>query len=348
MARGMGRSRGRGSTIGSVMQGVTPISSAVLEFRQGGSVIATSTTSLDGTYTAPSLSAGTYDIMCHPPLSYQMSLSEPETRSYVHPNGLLPSFAVESAHYAQDFQGFADTTALRTASNWDLNPLMSSTIDWQSGGTGPVTLDVTGGPGGTKAMMFEWPTGGVQAQQHIGPLFRWNHAGAGLDADDIWILWTHRFSDPFWVNVAYPGDGTSNYKWIIPHYGSKPDGTNSQEDEFFTNNTSQYDLNTRLQCPGEFVENTTDIAITRADMQTWLTWATRFTRVGAGVTKRLYRNGVLVDTLTIPTWAVGEDRNLKLLQYGGNMNSGPGQAGQRRWTREIGIYTSRPGLRPRF
>lgn len=341
-----------GGGAGTVLDGATPIVGAVLEFRQAGVVIGTATTDGSGNYTAPALASGSYDVMCHPPLAYQMASAEPETRAYTHPGGPLPSFECDAAYYAQDFQAFASTTALHSGSNWGFPAAISSTITWQNGGTTPVVLDSTGGPGGSQAMRFDFPVGGVGAQQNIGPEITWS---TPLDAPDIWVLWTHRLTADFWIDVAAPPNGgVGSYKIVSPGYGDRGGlGFDAQVSTWngVGGDATRYRYSPRLinspASGGGFADELDARAVTLTEIESWHTIAMRFTQTATGVTLRHYWNGDLFSTLTVDPWS-NASRDLRLLQYAANMNSGPGKAGQSRWTRELAVYTGRPGLRLRF
>ena len=218
---GSGGSSGGGASAGlsgSVNENGLAIGGGKVEILSGSSVVATVNVQSNGTFSAPSLAAGTYNVRLHPPLEYSMGASEPATRAVTLTSGGSASvaFSVQKALYADNFQSYTSSSQLNSGSKTAGSFWVGQGRDIGGISNGQnISLDPTGGFNGDKAMRYDWPARptasctGSEITTAVMP--RLNPPPSGTK--NLWIRFTTKESAGFAHGL--PGCGGRSYKYFL-------------------------------------------------------------------------------------------------------------------------------------
>jgi hypothetical protein len=358
---------GMGTLTGTIFSvNGSPAGGGVVELLSGTTVVQTATVNSSGMYSMGNVSAGAHVVRLQPSLRYSLGPSEPAQRTVtVSSTGTTTqNFTVQPALYADDFQTYS-TSQLVGGDAYYTSQIPSGYFfsgpnrDISISGKPRITMDLTGGPFGDRAARYDWAanpyTGSTSLSAYCagGPTIslipRFNPPPA---IQNLWIRFTSKESSQFeHGSSSCLSTAALAYKFfLVQIYNST---SFAQYGTYLGNSVSGQALPTGLYA------NMTDRAnITSAQKGmggsgsswggTWHTWVIELLGVGASSTTfNVYMDGVLQLTLSgpvLPGRAIGTGWALAL-DIGGIINNGPDHA-QSRWFRELGVYTTRPSMRP--
>ncbi len=340
--------------------GALPVGGGTVELSFGGNIVQTAVVGPDGVYTLPFLTPATYSVQLQPPLTHSMGAGEPASRSVTVAIGSTTTqpFSVQPAVWSDDMQSYTTSAQILGGctggvagsffTKFGLGDISCST-------PGKVTLDLNGGNStGSKAIRYDWaprpapnPIAGycgteetIAVQPRLNP--------APLFPDTLWVRFTSRES----ANFA-PGSASCNpaYKFFLLNVG--PGDPNGRFDMIMAKNFASLLAPPAMAMAIDGTTGATQgptVELGPSYLGAYHTWAIQvFNMASASATFRIYYDGNVIQQVNGPFYPagtiIGGRGQTITLQMGANINNGPDGA-MTRWFREIGIYFTRPSLRP--
>jgi uncharacterized protein YjdB len=349
---------GSASISGSVSDPSTgAVGGGVVEVLSGPTVIQTVPVKSDGTFSVSSLTTGNYGVRLQPPFTHSMGPAEPPQQYVSVTNGQATTvqFAVQKAHYADDFQSYTSSSQLNSGSSAAGNFWAGANHDIGAVANPQfISLDPSGGINGGKAMRYDWPARATApctgSEITIGVMPRLNPPPAGMR--NLWIRFTSKESPNFAHGL--PGCGGRSYKFFLIHLENLSAGRSGRFGTYLGDGVPTSNTSTRLWMDmndnqgSQNMQSALPIGGDGGWGGVYHTWVIEMTGIGtAATTFRTYMDGQLVGAIQAPFlngqtlgggWSV-------MFEMGANMNNGPDRA-QSRWWREFGVYTTRPSLIP--
>lgn len=319
----------------------------------GTNVLATVPVSAAGLWTVNTLSAGRYRVMLQPAVTHSMGPAEPGFRLITTPGTTSLAFVVQPAMWYDDFQSYADSAALHANFGNFAGVVSRSFFP-----AGQITLDPTGGPGGTRAMRYNFRVNG-NANQDLWTVIDFRGpTTAGPTVDTLWFRFTTRESSGFETGCATCGNFA--YKYFLVGIGRSvgyPNTAGGRLGMYLQGpanaQTMGADMNDRNPDGLGYIghlDNTRHLMGPNTGWTgTWNTWMVRVAFTNATTaTMTLFRNGrQIATTLSNRYQTTLGDRQLLDIELGSTLNSGP-TVPQQRWWREVGMYRTRPSMLPSF
>jgi hypothetical protein len=319
----------------------------------GTALLATVPVSAAGQWTVGTLTAGTYRAVLQPPPSHSMGPAEGAFRTITTPGTTTLAFVVQPAVWFDDFQSYADSAALHANFGASAGAVSRSFFP-----AGQITLDPTGGPGGSRAMRYNFRVNGATNQDLWTVIDYRGPTTAGPTVDTLWFRFTTRESPGFETGCATCGNFA--YKFFLVGIGRSTGYPNTAGGRFgmylqgpANAQTMGADMNDRnpdnLGYTGHFETTRHQMGANTSWTGTWNTWMVRIAfTTPTTATMTLYRNGQqIATTLTNRYLTTLGDRQLLDIELGSTLNSGP-TVPQQRWWREVGVYRTRPSMLPSF
>jgi trimeric autotransporter adhesin len=319
----------------------------------GATLLATVPVNGSGQWTASTLVAGTYRVVLQPAVSHSMGPSEAAFRTLTTPGTTTVSFVVQPALWFDDFQSYADSASLH-ANFGNIPGVVSRSFN----PPGQITLDPTGGPGGTRAMRYNFRVNGNSNQDLWTVIDYRGPSTAGPTVDTVWFRFTTRESPGFETGCATCGNFA--YKFFLVGIGRSlgyPNTAGGRLGMYLQGpanaQTMGADMNDRnpdgLGYTGHFEPQRHQMGPNTGWTGTWNTWLVQVAFTSAtNATMTMYRNGQqIATTLSNRYLTSANDRQLLDIELGSTLNSGPTVA-QQRWWREFGMYRTRPSMLPSF
>jgi hypothetical protein len=319
----------------------------------GSQLQATATVSGGGAWSVTTLPAGTYRAVLQPPPSHSMGPTEAAFRTITTPGTTTLAFVVQPAVWFDDFQSYADSAALHTNFGSTSGALVRSFFP-----PGQITLDPSGGPGGSRAMRYNFRVNGATNQDLWTVVDYRGPTTAGPNVDTLWFRFTTRESPGFETGCATCGNFA--YKFFLVGIGRSTGYPNTAGGRFgmylqgpANAQTMGADMNDRnpdnLGYAGHLENARHQLGANTSWTGTWNTWMVRIAfTTPTTATMTLFRNGQqIATTLTNRFLTTLGDRQLLDIELGSTLNSGP-TVPQQRWWREVGVYRTRPSMLPSF
>jgi hypothetical protein len=240
-------------------------------------------------------------------------------------------------------------------------------------GLGLFALPATEGPFNDKAFRYTWaaspnntpggkrtPPGAADiSNYYVKQEFRTAVTAFPAGTSEVWLRFTDKLSSNFRVGGAGATGSEMEYKYFFISISTNKTGSSYapvqiELDDQNTNPSPNIILRTKL------IDHTGGSAIQRQSKDQnlaanflggWHTWVVGITGIGtANALVSVYLDGVLFTSVTGSYLAeagtvVGGSATDIIFEMGANINNGPDQE-QYRWWREIGVYKSRPSLKP--
>jgi hypothetical protein len=319
----------------------------------GTTLLTTVPVSGAGTWSVTTLVAGSYRVVLQPPPSHSMGPAEPAFRSVTTPGAGTTAFVVQPAMWFDDFQSYADSAALH-ANFGNIAGVVSRAFF----PAGQITLDPAGGPGGSRAMRYNFRVNGNSNQDLWTVIDFRGPTTAGPTVDTVWFRFTTRESPGFETGCASCGNFA--YKYFLVGIGRSTGYPNTAGGRFgmylqgpANAQTMGADMNDRnpdgLGYAGHLEPQRHLMGPNTGWTGTWNTWMIRIAFINANTaTMTMFRNGQqIATTLTNRYQTSLNDRQLLDIELGSTLNSGP-TVPQQRWWREVGMYRTRPSMLPSF
>jgi hypothetical protein len=238
-------------------------------------------------------------------------------------------------------------------------------------GIGQFSLPATEGPFGDKAFKYTWA---ASPQNVPGPLrspaansdisnyyvkeeFRTAPNTLPVGTTELWLRFTDKLSSNFRVGGAGATGAMMEYKYFFIQMHTDNTGFSFapiqlELDDQNTNPSASLLLRLKLidiVSGNQVQRQSVDQALGGTFLGSWHTWVVGITGIGtASCVVTVYRDGVQFSQVS-GSWLVGSTiggaSTQILFEMGANINNGPDQE-QNRWWRELGIYKSRPSLKP--
>jgi hypothetical protein len=346
----------------------SPVGGGIVEVVSGDSVLHTAVVSGAGSFSVAGLTPGTYAVRLQPPLSHSMGPAEPAQRSVTVEAGQSTAsvaFTVQNALWSETFQALT-TASLLSGCSTPTGTIPAGSFfsgagrDMGCSGTSNISIDMAGGPGGTRAMRYDWapkvpstPLSTYCAQETTIALSpRFNPSPTFGPGDSLWIRFSSKESAGFQhgapscsatTGLAYKfflvlverGASFARFgTYLFPRTSGSP-----------TDATLGIDMSDQVNRASS---GTSSGPIGAGTNGVYRTYHIHIFNLGTNSTTfRVYMNGTQIGELVapiLPGSSIGAGWALTLAM-GANINNGPEQA-QARWFREISLYRSRPSLRP--
>jgi hypothetical protein len=319
----------------------------------GATLLTTVPVSAAGQWSVNTLSASRYRVVLQPPASHSMGPSEAAFRTITTPGTTTLAFVVQPAVWYDDFQSYADSAALHANFGNFAGVVARSFFP-----AGQITLDPTGGPGGTRAMRYNFRVNG-NANQDLWTVIDFRGpTTAGPTVDTLWFRFTTRESPGFETGCSTCGNFA--YKYFLVGIGRSTGYPNTAGGRLgmylqgpANAQTMGADMNDRNPDGLGYIghlENTRHLMGPNTGWTgTWNTWMVRVAFTApTTATMTLFRNGQqIATTLSNRYQTTLNDRQLLDIELGSTLNSGP-TVPQQRWWREVGMYRTRPSMLPSF
>jgi hypothetical protein len=354
---GGGSGGGTSALSGSVRDNGVAIGGGSVEILSGSTVVQTVAVQSNGTFSVPTIAAGTYDVRLHPSLKYSLGATEPQTRSVTIASGTPASvsFTVQQAMYADDFQSYTSSSQINGGQMGGGNFWNGTGHDIGAVSTpSQISLDPTGGLNGGKAMRYDWPARPTAActgaEITIGIMPRLNPPPVATK--DLWVRFTSKESPNF--EHGRTGCGGRSYKFFLVQFESGYYGKQGRIGTYLGDASSASMMPTNLWMDmndtqgSQTMNGALPIGGNVSWGGQWHTWVMGLEGIGtSNATYTVYMDGKKINSINAaflagqsvgPGWAV-------TFEMGANMNNGPDSA-QSRWFREFGVYSTRPSLVP--
>ncbi len=337
-----------------------PVGGGVVEILSGATIVQAITVTADGKYRSGGLAAGTYGVRLQPPLTHSMGPSEPAQHTVTIGSGSagIQAFVVQPAVWSDDMQSYTTTAQIVGGCTGGVAGSFftrSGLGDVACSTPAMVSLDLTGGNStGEKAIRYDWAprpapnpiAGYCGAEETIAVQPRLNPAP--LFPDTIWVRFTSKESAGF-----VPGSASCNpaYKFFLLNVG--PGDPNGRFDMIMAKNFASQLSPPAMAMSIDGSTGATQgptVELGAAYLGKYHTWAIQiFNMTAPMATFRIYYDGNVIQQVNGPFYPagtiIGGRGQTVTLQMGANINNGPDGA-MTRWFREIGIYFTRPSLRP--
>lgn len=345
-------SRGGGAVVGGSITGTqklsggTPVAGGEVELwtDAGGGIkgiyLASAIPDGNGVYTFSDVDPDDYVVIGQPPATHAMATGEsapiPVTVSGSPVTGV--DIIVAAAYFHDTLQPYTDTTDLLANFGAGKNPATSI------GAGGSITLDATGGPGGTKAMKYTFgDQTGASCAANYKVQYRL-HPGNQPNSSEIWFRWYHKFE----LNYQNGKIGCSRDKKMLLAWFNTGDADNAEAYVGLTDGPDPYRINMIFDdMAGHHLE--ASISPGKYTMPATASWTGAYHTwvlgmVGINTTNfsgTLYYDGTQILQLT--GQFVNGTTTMDFMEWGANHNNGP-EREDYEWWREVGIYTGRPRL----
>jgi hypothetical protein len=299
-----------------------------------------------GQFTAQ-VPAGSHVVRLHPPRAYSIARGQPDVRNVTVPldAAISVDFRVQPAFWYTDFQEYADSLDLHRT--FPRSPGAFGEFNTPN----RITLDPTGGPGGRKALRYNFPNAPTDCDgQDIFAAPYWGNNGPLVDT--LWIRWTSRESPGFSNGYAQGCSAGQSYKFFLVTLGYTSTAAGRLGTYLLDRDTEGHrvyvDMTDRVHFADNDMTQTSDprylLGLPSAWTGQWHTWHMQISHIGTNATNfRTYYDGRLIANITAPFTPNVDPRRLIAIQLGANINMGPSQT-QQRWFGEVGVYTTRPSL----
>lgn len=285
---------------------------------------------------------GSYQLVYQPPASHSMGLNESGQRRITVAGAAVQvaNFIAQPALWYDDFQSYADSADLHANfATRTSNGTMTKNVH----GAEFITLDPAAGPNGSRAMRYNIPgRPGDCTNASVAMLPAWK-AAIEPKLDSFYIRWTTRESVGF-QNGSAGCSGGRSYKFFLVQYGWTPRTNAGRMGTYLA-----YDdlgLFSDVNFAGAFRATSAGLGAASSWVGRWHTWIMRVSAPTQGQrTLEVFRDGVLLSTVTGPWAAEGDPRVLASMELGANINAGP-DFNQQRWWRDVAVYSTKPTMIP--
>lgn len=339
-----------------------PVAGGLVEVMQGSTIVQTATVNSSGQYSFATLPGGSYSVRLEPPLKYSMGPSEPASHPVsVSGTGTTTSFIVQPAVWADDFQSYTTQTLLAgcntSGSSMPAGSFFAGSQNvLNCSGQSAISMDMTGGPSGSRAMRYDWaakPPGTQSLSTYCASeqtIALQPRLGGAPHFDTLWVRMTSKESSNF-----APGSQSCaslvgiSYKFLLVDYGPMNSAGANGRFGLYDRGLSGVVLPSNIYA--DMSDRVGDYGNSNfppmPSANTFHTYVMQIFNMGASVaTYRVWVDGVVTTTVNAPFYpGVTNMGGTVLIQLGANINNGPEQA-QSRWFRDVGVYTTRPSMLP--
>jgi hypothetical protein len=222
-----------------------------------------------------------------------------------------------------------------------------------------MSLDLTGGPNGSKALRYDWPSrptcpnGPTNCSYYITLQPRFNPLPAGLSRE-IWFRFTDKLSPNFRIGGGGAVGSQNEYKYLFLDFFSAGMGQLVMELDSPVSGPATSTVVARFKIidpSGKVVATDAcrcqgggpDSPLPPDFIGSWNTWVMGVSRVGTdSIAWTVYKNGALFRELR-GVFFPGKNflAGQLTIEMGANINNGP-DVPQSRWWREIAVFSKRP------
>ena len=367
-----------GTVTGTVVDGsAVAVPGGTIELLLLGAAYATAIPNGSGVYTFSNVPVGSYTIQQQPPLAYSIGPSESDSYSISVSGGATTTqnFVVQSAIYSDNFStystdgnfthtggAFVTGDFFKAAPNGQAQVTIASANPSRNQFAGAIVCDLTGGFTGGPSMRYDFPAQPANCNFATPSDSDWTTASQPrMSTYDIgsnpnmWWRVSQKVSAS-WEHGASASTNARAYKFLeFTLDKESPPFSNNSRFGIYLFDGSPTPLGTNVYCDWSDRVSGTSNFISGSPGQvtalgstyggTYDTWVIGALGMGTSSgTFKLYRNGVLISTLS-QTYFNGITDAAITFALGANINNGPDDA-QSRWFCEMGVYKSRPSLIP--
>ena len=312
-----------------------------------------------------------------------MGVGEPVTKPVtITANGTSTvNFTVQPAFYADDFQSYSNINDITYGTTNVVNSLQpgkfgytpTNTLDFvrarqTDADLTKFALDLTAGPFNDKAFRYDWParpTSGPNDSYYTREEFR-VAAPTPTNMGELWFRWTDKLSSNFRVGGGTATGSQLEYKYFFISTSTASSGVNYGQFQIEMDDAGAVQPSAELALRAKLIDIVNgsqrlsatsmgsgggpgDLLLGASYLGAWHTWVVGATGLGTSTTTlTFYLDGVQVLQISgpwFPNESIGGANTDIVVEMGANINNGPNQV-QSRWWREIGVYKSRPSLKP--